>query len=311
MSMRAAWTTQQGLACLTPYDRTFVASAGCDKPTCLSGAYEFPSLWNPYVPSRYGLNVVHFRGEIETVGVILFLAVTVIGGILFIINGVSVLLGDCAAVTFDDSRRLTGRSFLIRATCLDEQQASSSDVPTWMGGWGLIVVGLLSVTAFLWLLPILARLAQRKEAKRIQREELMMMNRLNHQERMEAFYYGEEARLANTRQAKASKKGLGPEEIVQTAKVRCTSLRIGTTVGATLAAVVSFFAIPSGSVFGATAALLILGLSVGMMAWAVLLKARYIGKARKVWPDVVYSWLALSLGGGAALAFSLAAFFAD
>lgn len=95
-------------------------------------------------------------------GFLLFLAVTVIGGILFIINGAKILLSDCAAVTFDDSRRITGRSFLIQATCLSDEQANASDIPAWMGGWGMILLGLISISAFIWLTPILAFIDQRR-----------------------------------------------------------------------------------------------------------------------------------------------------
>ena len=234
-------------------------------------------------------------------GVIVFLAVTVIGGILFIINGASVLLGDCAAVTFDDSRRLTGRSFLIRATCLDEQQASSSDIPTWMGGWGLIIVGLLSVTAFFWLLPILASFAQRKERKRIEREELMLMNRASYQERWEAFYYAEESRLADRRQAAAAQKGMDSQTFVRSATSRCKMLRIGTIFSASVSVVVSIWALSAVNPMLAISALVIFAVSVGMMIWALVLKARYIGKAVRVKPDIAYPWIAITFGGMFAL----------
>ena len=95
-------------------------------------------------------------------GALIFLAVTVLGGILFVINGANILLSDCAAVTFDDSRRITGRSFLIQATCLSNEQANASDIPAWMGGWGMILLGLASMSAFIWLTPILAFIDQRR-----------------------------------------------------------------------------------------------------------------------------------------------------
>lgn len=72
-------------------------------------------------------------------------------------DGIRVLTGDCAAVTFDGSRSIGGRAFLLNTTCLNTEQANAYDVPTGLAGWGLICIALVAISAILWLPLLIAR----------------------------------------------------------------------------------------------------------------------------------------------------------
>lgn len=239
-------------------------------------------------------------------GVLIFLAVTVIGGILFIINGISVLVGGCAAVTFDDSRRIGGRSFIIRATCLNEQQAAASDIPTWMGGWGLILLGILAITAFLWLTPILHFFARRqaeKEAKTIQAL-------ASAEQRRAEFTKSEDERLASARQAKAG-AGIDLQEFLNATAEKCLRLRIICVMLSVGAGVAGFFAVisandaPSMSLIGAAIAIPMAVASFAVLIWGEVTKRRYLGRAILLKLEPVWVGLAVSFFGFPGLVFAL------
>ena len=240
---------------------------------------------------------------------LLFLAATIIGGVLFVINGVSVLLGDCAAVAFDDSRRIGGRSFFIRATCLSEQQAVASDVPTWMGGWGLILLGFVSIFAFVWLTPLLGYFARRKAIKQANIQHSIEVAR---QQRIAA--YGadltpleigireDDARLSGVREAAAIGQGLNTNKFLLRTIRRTTRRRVAAIALATLSAILPFLLaillLPLSS-DGPSVWMATLGFAMALAAGVVLtidavISRRYLGRWRRVAPDTVWGWMAFA-----------------
>ena len=120
----------------------------------------------------------------KVIGGLIFLLVTVGFGVSLIVNGISVLNGNCDA-------------FVIPDSCLNEQGASSGIAPAVITGVGLIVLGLLAITTFLWL-PLFVRFLQsRKQNKEIKRHH----ESLRVEERRAQYLYSQEQALAETTQS--------------------------------------------------------------------------------------------------------------
>lgn len=96
---------------------------------------------------------------------LIFFGVLALGGLSFIVTGFQVLLSDCVSVAIGHSGG--ARFGVFNLTCM----SSGGGYPSWLAGWGAIVVGLLAISAILWLPRVMWRFSGDRRRQIRQQEE--------------------------------------------------------------------------------------------------------------------------------------------
>jgi hypothetical protein len=83
-------------------------------------------------------------------------------GAFGLFRGIQIVFSGCNEITFDGSARLGARLYSLEWGCLDDGSLTGSAMPGLLTGFGLVVVGILGLTSFLWLSAVLSLRFRRK-----------------------------------------------------------------------------------------------------------------------------------------------------